>query len=59
MIDESIDEALVARKNVIQKNLEATKNHHYHLNLERDNDHLCTKLFKGWNYFYVTQPLLK
>ena len=25
MIDESINEALVARKNVIQKNLEATK----------------------------------
>jgi hypothetical protein len=58
VIDENIDEALVARKNVIQKNLEATKKSSLSFKTKKDLQQIMTihaQNFskKEWNYFYV------
>ena len=58
VIDESIDEALVARKNVIQKNLEATKKSSLSFKSKKDLQQTMTiraQNFskKEWNHFYV------
>jgi len=58
VIDESIDEALVARKNVIQKNLKATKKSSLSFKSKKDLQQTMTiraQNFskKEWNHFYV------
>ena len=58
MIDESINEALVARKNVIQKNLEATKKSSLSFKSKKDLRQtmtICAQNFskKDWNHFML------
>ncbi|CAG8531374.1 3271_t:CDS:2 [Cetraspora pellucida] len=59
IIDESIDEALIARKNIIQKNLKETKKSSLSFKSKKDlrqtmTVHVQNFSKKDWKHFYIT-----